>query len=350
MLGLPCGNLTASYEALSLELLAGGFDGAVIELARSSFNWTSRGPQPRYYSAPPWRLPPGSVRVMALPLADPVLSPAGELARLAAHASRIIEAALPDGWLTWRPPTSTLHATLFHPGVSPGLIGRWSPGKARPPAPTGGELAHELVAVAALAAQAAVGPNSHSIELVAERLVMTSGGVLLLLLSPASGCGVDGASNAVEMLRDAAAAAFPRAGSKQVRKLIHVSLLRLVHIPPAATDSRQVAHRISALCRVWTERMRGVRVTLQGLVYTVEAQIMTLVGQKYALRFGSSGPVGPGTSGRRGEAVAEEAGRAAQRRSLLLHAPQRARAWVDNLSHSERWGGGQTVMHDGERG
>jgi hypothetical protein len=319
---LPCGNLTASYAALSSQLAVAGFDGAAIEAARSAFNMTPRGPQPRFYAAPPWRLPPGSVRVLALPLADPVLSPTGELVRLVVHTARIVETALPDGWLAWRAPTSTLHATLFHPGISPGLIGRRAPGEAKPTAPTADELSRELVAVGALAAQ--VG-GSEGMELVAERVVMTPGGVLLLLLSPGSGCSADGAYNAVERLRDAAGAAFPRAGSKQVRKLIHVSLLRLVRIPPGlpAHQLRVVADRIAALCQVCTDRLRGARVTLRGLVYSVEAQIMTLEGEKHAI------PFGPPRSGQhpvlRGrDWAAAEAARRAQRRSLITHAPQRA--------------------------
>lgn len=79
------------------------------------------------------------------------------------------------------------------------------------------------------------------LELVASRLAMTRIGVLLLLLSPADECDADGESNPVERMHESAAAAFPRAGTKQLKRVIHVSLIRLLRLTDEASSQASSA-------------------------------------------------------------------------------------------------------------
>lgn len=287
--GAWCTNLSAAYALLASQLRSTGLVREEIEASSRAFSFGTARPQPNFYADAPWRLPSAAVRVLALPLADPLLAQSKELPRLLARAARAVEAALPRGSIAWTQPTATLHATIFHPGMSPGSLtpATATIAPARAPSPT--DLARELEKLRQIAAMGADG-RGNLIDLVVDRIVMSSGGVLLVLLAPAEGCGADGVSNAVERMRAAASAAFPDAGRKQAKLLIHSSVLRLIRLPRdiSADELRDTAKRIGVVCEHWAGRLQGARVAIRGLLYVVEEQIMTLAGEQHKLWFGST--------------------------------------------------------------
>lgn len=203
----------ASPEALALRQAyvqlaeqSRGLDGAAVARARDSF--THAGTRPRIYADPPWSMPKGSVRVIAMPLEDAELvSEGARLVALARHAARQIALALPADATTWTQPLGTMHATIFHPGLSPTAVRFISDQAAPSPAFLREELrsAHVMLEKLNL--------SSNMMALVGDRLVMTASGVLLLLLRPADEC--EPGPNVVDKLRAAATAAFPYAASKQ---------------------------------------------------------------------------------------------------------------------------------------
>ncbi len=244
---------------MAAQLSTNGFDAAALQRASQLF--AHEPPTPRRYGDPPWSLPLHAIRVLALPLSDDVLNdaPTRRLASLALHAARDVAAALPPGSRMWLPPrVSGLHATLFHPGLSPQFdtkgrlcdlplpvppAGCWQRTGLGAGSPSDAELGHEFRAARRLAASV---PMSLSFDV--ERLILSPSGVMLLLLRPrlpsssaAATAAAEGASRrnaetpaCVEALRAAAAAAFPRAARKQTAGLVHVSLLRVLSLPSAA--------------------------------------------------------------------------------------------------------------------
>ena len=68
--------------------------------------------------------------------------------------------------------------------------------------------------------------------------------------------------------------------------LIHASLLRIVFLPDAERNA--TAAKAQRIVDRWSARMRGMRLTLKGLVYVKERQIMSLDGEWHRLRFGGA--------------------------------------------------------------
>jgi hypothetical protein len=275
--------LLAKHTELAEQLHRRGLDEVAIRRA-ARHNFVDG--RPRRYEE--WSLPPGAVRVLALALDDAELAdPASRaVGRMALTAAASIAAVLPSGAEAWLQPSGTVHTTIFHPGVSPTSESTEEANRAVP-TPTATELAVELRNVRWLASRRFRG--AHNVSLIVDRLALTSSGVLLLLLLPApsSAGGV-----CVSALRAAAAAAFPRAPSKQTRGLIHASLLRIVSLG-AATTSHAVGspmangtRAVAAAVQEWSARLRGLRVTLHGLLYVRERQIMSLEGEWTRIRFG----------------------------------------------------------------
>ena len=270
----PCATAEAlalrdRYAALGGQLRAGGFDEEAIVAARRSFTFAP-DPEPRWYAAPPWSYPADAVRVIALPLSQDDDGGIERVRRLAARAAREVAEALPPGAARYAQPQRTLHATIYHPGHAPGSP--WDARRMR--APTEAELAAEDHAAAAIAAAAA------PVELVVDRLAFTRSGVLLLLLRPADEC----APSPVGALRDAAAAAFAGAHAQRTTQLVHVSLLRLLSLPPAANRTA-AARAVADVVDRWSARLRGVRGVVRGLRYVREEQIITLAGRSSWLPF-----------------------------------------------------------------
>ena len=312
--------IDAKYTSLAAQLPSRGFDAAALQASSRLFD-DAEPPVPRRYSEPPWSLPSNAIRVLALPLSDDQLSdaPTRRLAQLAMHAARDVASALPERSRLWLPPrASGLHATLFHPGLSPQFdtlgklcnlplpvppAGCWQRAGLGAGSPSDGELGHEFRAARRLAASM---PSSLSFDV--DRLVVTSSGVMLLLLRPrlqgrahasSSGGGSGGSSRSgegakaacVESLRAAAAAAFPRAARRQTSGLVHVSLLRVLSLPsPEAFGANSsAALAVLAVLERWNAKLRGLRlhVTARGMLYVRETQIMTLEGERFRMHFGA---------------------------------------------------------------
>ena len=282
--------LDSKYSSMASQLLATGFDSAA--LARASQLFAREPPTPRQYGDPPWSLPVHAIRVLALPLSDEVLNdaPTRRIASLVLHAARDVAAALPPGSRSWLPlRASGLHATLFHPGLSPQFdtqgrlcdlplpvppAGCWQRTGLGAGSPSDTELSHEFRTVRRLAASV---PSSLSFDV--ERLILSSSGVLLLLLRPrlpasalaAPATSAEGPGRRHEALlcteafRAAAARAFPRAARKQTSGLVHVSLLRVLSLPPAALlgpNASKLVRAVQTKLDRWNARLHGMGLTV----------------------------------------------------------------------------------------
>lgn len=210
--------LREAYASLSSKWLTSGFDTHAIAGVRASF--TDHGTQPRIYEDPPWRMPVGSVRVIALSLEDnELVVERSKIPKISRHAAERVADVLPTGTSTWMQPEGTMHATIFHPGLSP----TFSHGEPLASGPSASFLQAELRAAREMVKRLSLPPDG--LKLIADRFVMTTSGVLLLLLRTADECA--SGINVVERLRAAAASTFPYAASKQVRRtltLLHALL------------------------------------------------------------------------------------------------------------------------------
>ena len=296
-------DLRLRYDAIAAQLPARGFDAAA--LAASSRLFDERA-SPRHYADPPWSLPPFAVRVLALSLADESLTDerTRRTAGLALRAAAEVSRALPGGARSWLPRLKALHATLFHPGLSPQSDTRgklchlplpvpparcWQRTGIGGGSPSDAELRHELRAARRLAASV----HADAFQFEVDRLVLTSSGVLLLLLRPYAPARASRVPRGcVRSLRAAAAAAFPLAARKQTTGLIHVSLLRILSLPAADAGGRRThgpnataALALGALVARLSARLAGLPLRFRGLLYVRESQIMTLDGERHRLPF-----------------------------------------------------------------
>ena len=81
----------------------------------------------------------------------------------------------------------------------------------------------------------------------------------------------------IDSLRAAAAKLFPDAATKQAKGVLHVSLLRILSLPTGQYGPSAAAARVAhAVCERWSAQLRGARVSMRGLVYVREEQIITL--------------------------------------------------------------------------
>jgi hypothetical protein len=120
-------------------------------------------------------------------------------------------------------------------------------------------------------------PSSLSFDV--ERLILSSSGVLLLLLRPrlpasalaAPATSAEGPGRRHEALlcteafRAAAARAFPRAARKQTSGLVHVSLLRVLSLPPAALlgpNASKLVRAVQTKLDRWNARLHGMGLTV----------------------------------------------------------------------------------------
>ena len=308
-----CATTSSAGATIAAKLLQQGLSDTAMRNARTSFHSTTL--QPRRYADPPWLLKPNCIRVVALMLSDEGLSGRNgtRLANLAIRAGHELRAALPEGSQFWMPKAASLHATVFHPGGAPGMATGLD---TRPPTPSA--LRYELSMMRRLAAS-----MPSTVVFSVDRLVLSSSGVLLLLLAPESrlhstqGNSSSTVAPCIESLRTTLAQVLPNATPKQTRGLVHVSLLRLLSLPPSLTAARRAEFTRTAatLCEQWSERMRGMRVTFRGVVYARETQIMTMEGAHTRL------PFGHGRLERRGSLVRMRR----ERRRLESHAPDSLR-------------------------
>ena len=202
--------LQARYQELAAQLPQRGFEESALQHARESFALGADGSwRPRRYDEAPWSLPPNAVRVLALSISDAQLNGASRsVGEAALRAAADLVRQLPAGTKSWMPELSSLHATIFHPGLAPGTAG--SP---RLVAPSAQALDRELHTARRFASSVPA-----NLTLVVDRLTVSPSGVMLLLLRPAH----DGGRVCIDSLRAAAAKLFPDAATKQARVRIRV--------------------------------------------------------------------------------------------------------------------------------
>ena len=75
-----------------------------------------------------------------------------------------------------------------------------------------------------------------------------------------------------------------QAHAQRTTQLVHVSLLRLLSLPPAANRTA-AARAVADVVDRWSARLRGVRGVVRGLRYVREEQIITLAGRSSWLPF-----------------------------------------------------------------
>lgn len=305
-----------------MQLSEAGFDTAAV--ARSAQSFDPDG-IPRRYSEPPWSMPANSMRLLALPLDDKVLNDASTQ-RLGARVLRAadeLRSILPHGARSWMPPPGTLHMTVFHPGFSPGEVND-AERRRTARAPSEGELRRELTG----ARRIATSVRGRNMTLEVDKLVVTSAGVLLLLLRPVVEAADTAGTMCIETLRAEAKKAFRLAARRQTHNVVHCSLLRILSLgrdsggnhegtsaassaveegpsaAAAAAASRSgnggsspalnyganasVTRAVRALTERWSRELHGSRAHISGLLYVRESQIMTLEGQAYRLPFGGA--------------------------------------------------------------
>jgi hypothetical protein len=141
-------------------------------------------------------------------------------------------------------------------------------------------LTAELRAVQRVARQHPTG----FITLEVDRVTMTSGGVLLLLLRPPAWKACE-QPHEVDQLRANLSAAMPRGSAAS--NIMHVSLLRLLALPDA-----QYARRARAVRRVVesaTAELAGYRFNTTKLLFVYERQCLTLNGTWNWVALGNDG-------------------------------------------------------------
>ncbi|WIA44262.1 hypothetical protein OEZ86_010565 [Tetradesmus obliquus] len=283
------------YASMAAAFSAGGLDLDAIAETAAWFEMGPPAPWPRRYSSfLPHPLPPGSVRLVVVPLADNC----PRLASTAAAAAADILGLLPPGCTVFSNARQNLHITVFHFS---------HPADTRPDALDAcSGLEHCLAAQQGPAAaqqqgshlqqqQQQLGPTP-PFMLQFEQVLLARSGVLLLTWSDPSG--------ALARLRSTLHSSFPGACSKQ-SSIIHTSLFRILGTPASSADgavkqsqqqtsqqggcaagaplSDAAVASISAACERWTRQLRGARLAVSSLWWVAEEEFSSIQGQRLAL-------------------------------------------------------------------
>ncbi|WIA23749.1 hypothetical protein OEZ85_000427 [Tetradesmus obliquus] len=288
------------YASMAAAFSAGGLDLDAIAETAAWFEMGPPAPWPRRYSSfLPHPLPPGSVRLVVVPLADNC----PRLASTAAAAAADILGLLPPGRKVFSNARQNLHITVFHFS---------HPADTRPDSLDAcSGLAHCLAAQQGPAAaqqqgshlqqqqqqqQLGRGDASPPFTLQFERGLLARSGVLLLTWSDPSG--------ALARLRSTLHSSFPGACSKQ-SSIIHTSLFRILGTPASSPDgagrpsqqqtseqevsaagaplSDAAIQSISAACERWTQQLRGTRLAVSSLWWVAEEEFSSIQGQRLPL-------------------------------------------------------------------
>jgi hypothetical protein len=306
------------YDSMGSQLAEKGLDPAKIAEAHSDFTeipdgcaaqrlcTSLGGMRPKLYTESPWSMPGNtSVRPVALRVSDDPL-----LRLQLVQLMETLKTAFGPSADTWMQPDDAFHATIFHPDT----FQQWRKDEegaaynnSREELPhTDAFMATELANVSAVASMY----NASHLEVEVDRVVLTSGGVLLLLLRPPTGeCAVP---SRLDALRDSFSSAFPW-GFPGTLHLWHVSLLRLLDSPELETVAGRsaVAARAAAVVAEASASLKGHRFNLTRLLYAHEASILAMRGEWKWVELGngtvSDGGVKPmddAASGRRYDALA----------------------------------------------
>lgn len=242
------------YDRLQASAQA-GVDRAAVADCATKYETLADG-TPR---ALPYDLP-NAVRLLCTKIGGP---DGGDALRDAsARACEAFVAALPPGYRVHQNPPASYHSTVFHTG---------QPTEFRPK--SNEEIAEEVALARELVSA------TPAIPVAVHRLVLASSGVLLVLLS-----APDGGVSPTDDLRVRCRAAWPDAPAKQASYVMHVSLCRILEMPPPPEESgasassespseawRRVMERVETL----SEGLKGLRATLRTVWHVEEKMQMT---------------------------------------------------------------------------
>lgn len=273
-LGRACSaaaGLTQLYDALGSQLGEHGFVRSELEEGHADFTLLKNGTmRPRFYTEEPWCMRGnGPVRPIAMRISDVT-----DLKRkVLGYVDQVVETLGPDATVERQPPEA-LHATVFHPdtfyawrktGEGPANASQ-TPEQKLPMSKAALEDEHSLIREVAA-------KQTANITLEVDRVVTTSGGVMLLLLRPSQERQCEDPSQ-VDTIRQQFAEVFPHGSAPS--RILHVSLLRLLDLPEAQLAVK--AKKVSALCAEATEALQGYRFDISRLLFVHEMQILTLKG------------------------------------------------------------------------
>ena len=206
---------------------------------------------------PPLPLPynlPDAVRLLCVGLHG--LEGGDDLRDAAAAACDAFVKALPPGYRVHRNPPASYHVSVFHTG---------QPSEFRPK--SADAVAEEVAVATALVAATA------PVKVVVDRLVLAASGVLLLLLTAPGG-----GPSPVDDLRRRCRAAWPDAPAKQTTYVMHVSLCRILEIPPATQGKALLLEEWALVMEgveKLSENLRDMRATLRTVWHVCERMQMT---------------------------------------------------------------------------
>jgi hypothetical protein len=290
--------LPGIYQKMANEFFDSGLNVDAIEVLLEWFDDGEKHddgvPRPRLYVEFDNALPHNCCRYLALPLGslEHQLEVAGsqftnEVCGLLHPNAKVRRASTPvpsRGVLTFvamqlfRNTPGIYHITLFHtsdpfdPRPAPLLPdGGTDATQAahKRAAPTAADLALELQAMQQLVA------SSAAPTLVFERVLLaTSGTLLMTWVDP---------QETVQKMRAAIWKRFPGSCKKQPN-IIHTSLARVASPGQLTAELRK---EVDALCRSWTERLKGQRLSCSDAWFIWEKQFTTAQGDKHVLPFKS---------------------------------------------------------------
>lgn len=274
--------LAAVYDDMAEKFVQHGLNLPAVEAMRQYFrNLEGPGdPEPLEYDAFPVPLPPGAVRLGVIFFQECN----AQLAEMVQQAAQEVLSVLPEGCRAHANKPSHYHITVymasqphtlrpdpFDPRDGGLKLGGSPQEQAESARPSPATLAREVDAFRAAAASTA-GP-----ELEVHRLLMADSGTLLL-------CSVDRSGNLAK-LRKKLRQAFMGGPPKQPT-IVHASIARLLS-PQQLT--REQIDRIQAVCDAWSERLRGLRFSVERGYHIQEHTFTTVEGPRVPLPFKRNG-------------------------------------------------------------
>ena len=265
------GGLTQIYDGLGSQLRTHGFMRSEMEEGNSDFSVLSNGTKyPRFYDEEPWCMRGnGPVRPIAMRVSD-----VSDLKQTVLGFVQEAADALGPRAIVQRQPPEALHATVFHPDTfynwrrtQAGLANEsQTPEQKLPMSKAALDDEHSLI-------REVVAKQPSFITLEVDRVVTTSGGVMLMLLRPTAERQCEDPSQ-TDVLRKQFADAFPHGSAPS--RILHVSLMRILDLPEEQLEAK--AEAVRAVCEKATEKLQGYRFNITRLLFVHEMQVLTLKG------------------------------------------------------------------------
>ena len=222
-----------------------GVDPAAVAGVAPNYQWIDGTPRAIEYEHP------DAVRLLCTAIAGPEGGDA--LRDAAASACRRFVDALPEGYRVYENPPRSYHSTIFHTGCPPACNFRRKDAN---------QVVAELATARALVAA------TPALEMVVDRVVLASSGVLLVLLAQPGG-----GPSPTDELRVRCRDAFRDAPSKQATHVMHVSLCRVIALAPE--NSQEEWTKVMRVVDQLSDEMRGTRATLRTVWHVQESRFAT---------------------------------------------------------------------------